>query len=424
MPQIEPFFSVCQSHAGAEDERNKNIHSSKLLLIAVIAVFAIINIQFVPTLAQIFPVIYMQDTAVTFGSLVYAGRQINAEYIKGTSQLVGDPIDSITVSLQKVRAPTGTAQIGVFNPDLTVKKLFGTVDVSIVSATYQEYEFRLAGTDLYSIGVGDRIGIKFTGGNSSNGINIMIDRNLSDPFDGTNSYRIRYESSWLVDTGEDLYMILRQTHASSSNSPPVAANRSASTNENTPVTFALSGLDPEGQPIKFFIDSPPLHGTLGLVNQATGAVTYTPYDYFDGADSFTFVANDGVFDSAPATVNISVNNTMTKMTSSAVVITVDARGHSVNGMWTTLSQNSVTINSGYSQIDYFVNNGQQYSIKMGSFNYVFDHWQDTGSTSAARAVSITGDTAFIACIQNKISNILPICSASIKRMDPSNLMFI
>src|ERR1051325_767300 len=156
MSQIESFFSICQFHVGRKGECHKNIHSSKLLLMAVIAAFATINVQFVPSLAQTFPVIYMQDTTVTFGSLVYAGRQINAEYIKATSQLVGDPIDSITVSLQKVGAPAGTAQIGVFNPDLTIKKLFGTVDVSTVSATYREYEFRLAGTDLYSIGVGDR----------------------------------------------------------------------------------------------------------------------------------------------------------------------------------------------------------------------------------------------------------------------------
>jgi hypothetical protein len=42
----------------------------------------------------------------------------------------------------------------------------------------------------------------------------MIDRDSAGPFDGTNSQRVRYESGgWLhYDTGEDLYMILRQTH--------------------------------------------------------------------------------------------------------------------------------------------------------------------------------------------------------------------
>ena len=41
----------------------------------------------------------------------------------------------------------------------------------------------------------------------------MLDMDASDPFDGTNSQRIRYEGSWLYyDTGEDMYMILKQTH--------------------------------------------------------------------------------------------------------------------------------------------------------------------------------------------------------------------
>lgn len=366
----------------------------------VIAV--IVNVESVPALAQTFPVIHMQDTTVTFGSLLYSGRQINAEYITASSQLIGDPIDSISVLLQKVGAPTGTAQIGVFNTDLTVKKLFGTVDVSTIPATpYQEYEFKLTGTELYVISGGDRIGIKFTGGTSSNGVNVMIDRNLTDPFDGANSYRTRYESSWLLDTGEDLYMILKQTHAQAGNSPPTATSRSASTNENTAVTIALSGSDPEGQPVKFIIASPPSHGTLGLVNQSARTVTYTPYDFYDGADTFTFVTNDGSLDSPPATVNISVINTVTKTTSEAVVITVDTSSHSVTGFWTTLSQNGVTINSGYSHIDFSVNNSQKYTLTVSSYSRVFDHWQDTGSTNPTRTISITQDTAFIAVYRAK-----------------------
>lgn len=370
-------------------------------MIATALVAVIVNVQSIPTLAQTFPVIHMQDTTVTFGSLLYSGRQINAEYITASSQLVGDPVDSITLMLQKIGAPIGTAQIGVFNADLTVKKLFGTVNVSTISTSYQEYEFRLANSELYVISRGDRIGIKFTGGAGSNGVNMMIDRNLADPFDGTNSYRTRYESSWLLDTGEDLYMILKQTHAQGGNSPPAATSRSASTNENVAVTIALSGSDPEGQPVKFHIASLPSHGTLGLVNQSTRTVTYTPYDYFDGADSFNFVANDGIFDSSAATVSVSVLNTVTKTTSKAVIITVDTVSRSVTGFWTTLSQNGVTINSGYSHIDFSVNNGQQYSLTVSSFSRVFDHWQDTGSTNPTRTFSITQDTAFIAVYKPK-----------------------
>lgn len=160
-----------------------------------------------------FPTIHMQDTTPTVASVTYAGRQINAEYVTPTSQLVGDKIDSITLRLQKVGAPTGTAQVGIFNADLSVKKLFATIDVATISTTATEYEFKLPAADpLYTISAGDRIGIKYTGGSTSAGINVTPDRDAADPFDGANSYRARYESSWINSTGEDLYMILRQTH--------------------------------------------------------------------------------------------------------------------------------------------------------------------------------------------------------------------
>lgn len=164
------------------------------------------------TTAGTFPVTHMSDTTASWGSLTYSGKQINAEYVTSASQLVGDKIDSITLQLEKVGSPSGTAQIGVFNTDLSVKKSFGTVDVSTLTSTFQNHEFKLTGSDLYTIQAGDRIGIKFTGGSSSNAVSVMIDRNTADPFDGINSYRARYESSWLVDAGEDMYMTLRQTH--------------------------------------------------------------------------------------------------------------------------------------------------------------------------------------------------------------------
>ncbi len=158
--------------------------------------------------------IHMQNTDTSWGSLQYAGRQINAEYAASGSQLVGDGIDSITLQLLKWGAPTGTAQVGVFNEDLTVKKLFGTVDVSTLATSYQDYEFKLSGDELYTVQAGDRIGIKYTGGNSSNGVYVMVDRDVASNFDGTDSQRIRYESGWLYyDTGEDMYMILKQTHS-------------------------------------------------------------------------------------------------------------------------------------------------------------------------------------------------------------------
>jgi hypothetical protein len=195
-------------------------------------------------------------------------------------------------------------------------------------------------------------------------------------------------------------------YGNGSNPPPVANGQSVSVNENAARIITLTGSDPDGQALQFFIASAPLHGTLGLVNQAT--VRYTPYDYYDGPDSFSFVANDGSSDSAPAIVNISVTNTATKTTSKAVVITAELNGHSATGMFTTLSQGSSVINSGYSHVDFDVNNNQQYTITVNNFeNFLFDHWFDTGSTNPSRAVSISQDAAFLAVYKTAIITLTP-----------------
>ena len=50
--------------------------------------------------------------------------------------------------------------------------------------------------------------------------------------------------------------------------------------------------------------SGPAHGTLTL--NADGSFTYTPSANYNGADSFTYKANDGTADSNVATVTITV----------------------------------------------------------------------------------------------------------------------
>jgi hypothetical protein len=159
------------------------------------------------------PVIAMSDTTEGAPSLVFAGRQINAELVSPNSALVGKKIDSITVKLARVGSPSGTFEVGVFNADRTSKKSFATANTTSLPSSLQEIEFKLPVTEpLYTIEAGDRIGTRYSGGDAANGINVAIDRTTSDAlFDGAASYRTRYESEWLIDTGEDMYMVLKQT---------------------------------------------------------------------------------------------------------------------------------------------------------------------------------------------------------------------
>ncbi len=92
------------------------------------------------------------------------------------------------------------------------------------------------------------------------------------------------------------------------NSTPVARNQSVAVLPDTPKAVQLVATDANvpAQPLTYSIVTQPLAGTLAGLNPATGAVTYTPNAGFNGADSFRFVANDGLANSNIATVSISV----------------------------------------------------------------------------------------------------------------------
>jgi sugar lactone lactonase YvrE len=87
------------------------------------------------------------------------------------------------------------------------------------------------------------------------------------------------------------------------NQAPIAQNQSATTNEDTSKAITLVATDADTNPLTYTIVSGPSHGTL------TGTpprVTYKPAANYNGADSFTFKANDGTVDSNIATVSITV----------------------------------------------------------------------------------------------------------------------
>ena len=88
------------------------------------------------------------------------------------------------------------------------------------------------------------------------------------------------------------------------NDPPVAADASVTTAEDTSVNITLTATDPDYYDVlSYSMQSGPSHGTL---SGAAPNLVYTPSPDYNGPDSFAFIANDGAVDSAPATVSISV----------------------------------------------------------------------------------------------------------------------
>ena len=87
------------------------------------------------------------------------------------------------------------------------------------------------------------------------------------------------------------------------NDAPVANKQTITAYEDNFYTVVLTGSDVEGSFLSFTVVSGPAHGTL----TGSGSVRiYKANDNYSGPDSFTFKVNDGLADSANATVSITV----------------------------------------------------------------------------------------------------------------------
>ena len=90
-----------------------------------------------------------------------------------------------------------------------------------------------------------------------------------------------------------------------SNPPPVAANDTASTNEDVPVTILILGndVDPDGDALA--VTAAAANNGSVLIN-ANGTITYTPNANFNGTDTVVYTIDDGEGGTSNATVTITV----------------------------------------------------------------------------------------------------------------------
>ena len=118
-----------------------------------------------------------------------------------SSDLVNVAPTKVVFKLHKVGSPTGTLTVNIFNGPTFVKTL-GSLDVATLTTSSKEYTFidALNTTELlagYSLTMG------YNGGDSSN--YVVVKRNESNPFDGTNTYEIEEDGAGGTDfnTGYD-----------------------------------------------------------------------------------------------------------------------------------------------------------------------------------------------------------------------------
>ena len=88
------------------------------------------------------------------------------------------------------------------------------------------------------------------------------------------------------------------------NDAPVAAGQALTANEGTAASGSVMASDVEGDTLTYSVATQPTYGVLVL--QGDGSFTYTPTANYNGADSFSFEANDGQVNSDAAMVSITV----------------------------------------------------------------------------------------------------------------------
>jgi len=106
-----------------------------------------------------------------------------------------------------------------------------------------------------------------------------------------------------TSTGDSTKTDVVKAVTSRTNTAPVASPQTIWVNKGTAQALTLAGTDAEGDVLTYRVATTPAHGEL------TGAapnLTYTPATGYLGADTLVFTTNDGMADSAPATVSITV----------------------------------------------------------------------------------------------------------------------
>lgn len=97
------------------------------------------------------------------------------------------------------------------------------------------------------------------------------------------------------------------------NDAPTAQNAGFNVNEDGTLNVKVANglatkiadIDTPAHLLTVVLVTPPAKGSIAL--NPTGSFTYMPMANFNGADSFTYAANDGALNSSHATVNITVN---------------------------------------------------------------------------------------------------------------------
>lgn len=155
-------------------------------------------------------------------------------------------------------------------------------------------------------------------GNLSLALNGTFTYTPTNGFVGTDTFSYNARDSLHGESSGNAGIVT--IHVGSPNQAPVALNASFTMNVNAVLNGTVSATDANNDPLTISLGSAtPAHGNISL--SSNGQFTYTPNNGYTGPDSFTFKANDGLADSAQATVSITVGGANTAPVANAVSVT-------------------------------------------------------------------------------------------------------
>jgi hypothetical protein len=252
----------------------------------------------------------------------------------------------------------------------------------------------------------------------TNGLNTVNSTTGANSWKATSNGQQSYiESNTSPATLNNIINPLIQAPATGSDQPPVVNSQSLSSSGNT-LSITLTGTDPNGLPLTYSIVSNPTHGTL------TGTppnVQYTP-SLFDGTDSFTFKASDGILTSNIGTVSIAVKWPPTALsqvltnTGSAIAITLSATDLDANPLVYTIVSNPThgTLSGTPPSVTYTPTAGYT-----GTDSFTFQAYDGSLASNIA-TVTITNDKPPVANPQSLSSSGNPV-SITLTGTDPNGL---
>jgi len=189
---------------------------------------------------------------------------------------------------------------------VTLKAPADTAETTIITSSSDSY-------DNYDVWVDDSSANPLNDGNNDSVSEPYYDRTAGpssdgslESFNGKNS-----QGTWTVficdnssGTSGTVNRMVLEVLGNNNNTAPVADPQSLSTPEDTAMSITLTGSDADGDPLTYSVTSNPSHGTLSGIEPN---LTYTPDADYIGPDGFTFIVNDGLVNSEPALVSVSVN---------------------------------------------------------------------------------------------------------------------